>query len=300
VHIPVSTGGAVGVLGVLEAPPDPPHPVHTDAATTTQAHRSRVMTATVLHAPFRQNRRPRGLFRVSVTESVTRASARAHADSTHAARMKAPSAEAIARLMAAADARQTAQALLDFLIHANGAWSGAIFAVEGELRLLAGQSIDQRSLDWVSQSWARSQATLREGRGCRSDDRFLLPVVHEGILTALVYVAAGQIDLPSLADVAPLIVEAATGTAATPSSVGSVHGGVEGPTMEDIERRKWTLLLDRHEWNVSRVARELQTTRKTVYRRLEVLGIPRKRVAKGPAEAGRSRPAGGSKPVRLS
>jgi transcriptional regulator of acetoin/glycerol metabolism len=54
-----------------------------------------------------------------------------------------------------------------------------------------------------------------------------------------------------------------------------------GQTPEDeVERRKLIQLLDRHEWNVSRVARELGKTRSTVYHRLEALRIERKRVRK--------------------
>jgi hypothetical protein len=198
--------------------------------------------------------------------------------------MKVPSAEAIVQLMVASDPRQTAYALLEFLLHANGARTGAIFAVDGGVRLVVGHSIDQDALDWTSPSWSRSQGALRQGRLSRSDDRSLLPVLRGDRLIALVYLGAGHVDMDSVAELSPLIGEAvirAAHSKSPASATVSIDSYLGHASAQEIERRKLCLLLDRHEWNVARVARELQVTRTTVYKRLASLGIARKRVPKG-------------------
>jgi transcriptional regulator of acetoin/glycerol metabolism len=100
---------------------------------------------------------------------------------------------------------------------------------------------------------------------------------HEGLF-GLLYLEAPQADLESIAEVSGLLTEAMI---AGPSRTArqSVLENYLGQTPEnEIERRKLILLLDRHEWNVSRVARELGKTRSTVYHRLEALRIERRRV----------------------
>jgi len=57
---------------------------------------------------------------------------------------------------------------------------------------------------------------------------------------------------------------------------------LERTPLRDLERQKLLLLLERHEWNIARVARLLGTTRRTVYARLERYRIARRRVRKAP------------------
>jgi len=50
--------------------------------------------------------------------------------------------------------------------------------------------------------------------------------------------------------------------------------------VEDMEREKLLLLLNRNEWNIARVARMMGVTRRTVYLRLQRYNILRERVPK--------------------
>jgi transcriptional regulator of acetoin/glycerol metabolism len=61
---------------------------------------------------------------------------------------------------------------------------------------------------------------------------------------------------------------------------------LERTPVEDMEREKLLLLLNRNEWNIARVARLMGVTRRTIYLRLQRYNIPRERVPKG-----RHRPA---------
>lgn len=62
---------------------------------------------------------------------------------------------------------------------------------------------------------------------------------------------------------------------------------LEMTSREAIERRQLMTLLNRHEWNIARVARALGCNRVTVYKRMRRLGVPRLRVCRGenPASA---------------
>jgi Bacterial regulatory protein, Fis family len=55
---------------------------------------------------------------------------------------------------------------------------------------------------------------------------------------------------------------------------------LERTPVEDLEREKLLLLLNRNEWNIARVARLMGVTRRTIYLRLQRYNIPRERVPK--------------------
>jgi hypothetical protein len=194
--------------------------------------------------------------------------------------VKVRSAEAVVQLMVARDPHQSADAILAFLMGVNSARAGAVFSLEGGRRLFVGHGIDEDALDWTAQCWSRNARTLQEGRLARSDDRFLIPILRGDRLAALVYLAAAQVDLGSVAEVSGLIFYAVTRSAHQTPAPSPVEAYLQQTSAKEIERRKLVILLEQHEWNVARVARELQVTRTTVYKRLELFGIVRKRIAK--------------------
>jgi hypothetical protein len=57
---------------------------------------------------------------------------------------------------------------------------------------------------------------------------------------------------------------------------------LEQTPVRDIQGQKLALLLDRNEWNISRVARILGVTRRTIYLRLRRFRVPRRHVSKAP------------------
>jgi len=86
--------------------------------------------------------------------------------------------------------------------------------------------------------------------------------------------------------IAKAVGESSTESApASPANVWETY--LERTPVEDMEREKLLLLLNRNEWNIARVARLMGVTRRTVYLRLQRYNIPRERVAK-------SRPRGTS------
>jgi len=194
--------------------------------------------------------------------------------------MKVHSAVAVVQRMVARDPRQSAGVILSFLMDMNLARTGAIFSVGAGIRLFVSHGIAQEQLDWTAECWSQGQETLTQGRLARSDDRFLVPVLRGERLVALVYLEAVQLDLNSVAEVGGLIADAVIRSSHQSASISPVESYLERTPAKEIERRKLLILLDRHEWNQARVARALDVTRTTVYKRLESFGIPRKRIAK--------------------
>ena len=114
-----------------------------------------------------------------------------------------------------------------------------------------------------------------------------MPVVQDGLLVALLYIdAAGphflnNADRERLSKFARIIAKAVTQTAgARPGRAEAWETYLERTPVEDMEREKLLLLLNRNEWNIARVARLMGVTRRTIYLRLQRHNIPRERVPK--------------------
>jgi hypothetical protein len=186
----------------------------------------------------------------------------------------------VVRLMVAKDPRRSADTILEFLMSVSAARGGAIFTVGAAPTLFVGRGIAQEALDWTTACWGQEAKRLEEGRLSRSDGRLLLPVLRRDRLAALVYLEANQVDLQSLSAVSGLLSDAVVRASRQAVSSSAVETYLEQTPTEEIERRRLVILLERHEWNVARVARELRLTRTTIYKRLAAFGIPRKRVPK--------------------
>jgi transcriptional regulator of acetoin/glycerol metabolism len=70
------------------------------------------------------------------------------------------------------------------------------------------------------------------------------------------------------------------GVERAPSRAEAWESYLERTPVEDMEREKLLLLLNRNEWNIARVARLMGVTRRTIYLRLQRYNIPRERVPK--------------------
>jgi transcriptional regulator with GAF, ATPase, and Fis domain len=213
-------------------------------------------------------------------------------------------------VIGAGDPRHLAERTLDVVIALNNGRSGAVFAFEGErLSLFASRGIDQTVLDAIQLIWNRSHESLRRGETFyvpeRSAERLplsdadrslvssivVVPVLAGGTLAALLYVDSVDPhfcdvnDLDRLAKFSRILAKAVADSAAKPDGVKATpdfgwETYLERTPVEDMEREKLLLLLNRNEWNIARVARLMGVTRRTIYLRLQRYKIPRERVSK--------------------
>lgn len=188
----------------------------------------------------------------------------------------------------------------------NGRSAGVFGTCDERLTLLASRGIDQYVLDAADAIWLRGKDDLRRGRAiyvpdCRSDGALaavtpggpaslaVLPVIDRETLVAVLYVDSAQPyfcegnDLERLVKFSTLLARAVRPDAESDAASSGGAGWqayLERTSVEDIEREKLVLLLNRNEWNIARVARLMGVTRRTIYLRLQRYNIPRERVYK--------------------
>jgi transcriptional regulator with GAF, ATPase, and Fis domain len=213
-------------------------------------------------------------------------------------------------VVGADDPRRLAERTLEVVMSLNNGRSGAIFThADDRVALFASRGIDQAALDSMEAVWARHRETLKAGETFYCADRTaerrlpaavneqpgaasfaVVPVFDNEVLVALMYVDSNDPhfcashDLDRLTKFSRIVAKAVTETA--PVAARSRHQNeawetyLERTPVEDMEREKLLLLLNRNEWNIARVARLMGVTRRTIYLRLQRYNIPRERVPK--------------------
>lgn len=204
---------------------------------------------------------------------------------------------AIADIIASDPVAAAGRVLRLIMLH-TGAASCALYRVEGSrLALFAAPAVTQFDLDRARDAWEDGSLSILAGNPW-TEDRWalepLLPVPPAATAPAgVVYLALsapGRLNLDLVDTVAPLLQDALLGPAS-----GHVRGYEDGGTVATVdvlttsklafERQRLLVLLERHEWNIARVARALQVQRSTIYRRLERFAVERQRVRVGAAAA---------------
>lgn len=217
-------------------------------------------------------------------------------------------------VVGADDPRRLAERTLEVIMALLNGRSGAVFTRDGErLNLFASRGIDQQALDSLQAVWARHRDGFLRGETFyvperENDSRLprngerggaasfaVVPVRNDDALLALVYVDSldphfcSAHDLERMGKFSRIVAKAVTDE--TParqhgqSRVDAWETYLERTPVEDMEREKLLLLLNRNEWNIARVARLMGVTRRTIYLRLQRYNIPRERVPKTRARA---------------
>jgi transcriptional regulator with GAF, ATPase, and Fis domain len=212
-------------------------------------------------------------------------------------------------VVGANDPRRLAERTIEVMMSLTGGRSGAVFTCTGgTIALFASRGIDQSVLDTVPAAWEVYGDALRRGGTVYVPDRIserklpedkvgesgpasftMVPVIEDDTLIALLYIDSMEPhfcdghDLDRLTKFSKIVAKAVN-----ESGPGGSHGSsaeaweayLERTPVEDMEREKLLLLLNRNEWNIARVARMMGVTRRTVYLRLQRYKIPRERVIK--------------------
>ena len=212
-------------------------------------------------------------------------------------------------VVGADDPRRLAERTLEVVMSLLNGRAGAVFTCDlDEVTLFASRGIDQAVLDIVPLAWTAQKDGFRRGETFYVPDRgaerrlpaavaekpgpasfAIAPVREDEALVALLYVDSQEPhfcdahDLDRLSKFSRIIAKSVHDTASPrPGGVvgDSWEAYLERTPVEDMEREKLLLLLNRNEWNIARVARMMGVTRRTVYLRLQRYNIPRERVPK--------------------
>ena len=213
-------------------------------------------------------------------------------------------------VVGADDPRRLAERTLEVVMSLLNGRAGAVFtATDDGVTLFASRGIDQPVLDIVPVAWTAQKDGFRRGETFYVPDRAterrlpatvaerpgpasfaIVPVLEDEALLALLYVDSQEPhfcdahDLERLSKFSRIVAKSVNDTASPPAGGGgssdSWEAYLERTPVEDMEREKLLLLLNRNEWNIARVARMMGVTRRTVYLRLQRYNIPRERVPK--------------------
>ena len=185
---------------------------------------------------------------------------------------------------------QAAQAMLDLLRFAFGSDAAALFACDAGgaagPHLVTSEGLSQVGLDAVRAAWRSSRKALGEGEPAGTNDPpcLVLPCADRDGLVGLAYVEGPAVFSPSrlssLVPLGPFLARLLRRLAEAGEPAEVVVVEPARPPRVDVAQLQ--VLLERNEWNVSRVARMLGVTRMTVYNRMRRAGMPRQRVFKTP------------------
>lgn len=210
-------------------------------------------------------------------------------------------------VVGADDPRRLAERTLEVVMSLSNGRSGAVFThQDGKVTLFASRGIDQHVLDAIQTVWSRFResfvagetfyaADLATDRRLKASERggaaslAVVPVFEGDELVALLYVdsldphfCTAQ-DLERMSKFSRILAKAVADTGAPEPKAGRSEAWetyLERTPVEDMEREKLLLLLNRNEWNIARVSRLMGVTRRTIYLRLQRYNIPRERVPK--------------------
>lgn len=184
-------------------------------------------------------------------------------------------ASAMLRFFGARAPQDFARATLDFLAAASGTKTAALFEAQASRpRLVTTTGLSQDSLDRALDSWKRQRTRLERGETVQGEGHSLVPLLRDGAPVGLLYLESTNIDRIALIESQELLAAAVLASRAEPAA--PVADFLERTPVAELQREKLMLLLERHDWNISRVAREMGVTRTTIYAKLDLFEIPRR------------------------
>lgn len=175
---------------------------------------------------------------------------------------------------------QAGRVLARLLAHA-GAMGGAILvpADDGVPRILVARNVAFPKLESLPDLWQRNERALRAGRTAGHDTQRLYPLQDGDDLVGSVYLEGASAAPERLRAYLKVLTRAVL-AATDPEALRAFGADLLGVGVERSKREITLASLEQHEWNISRVARELGLTRRTIYLRLTRWGIARERVPK--------------------
>jgi transcriptional regulator of acetoin/glycerol metabolism len=132
--------------------------------------------------------------------------------------------------------------------------------------------VDQETIAGLDKALTKGEKLLEAGQAYRAEGELLVSIDGEQGTHHLLYVdgvLGDRRDLEAVQTYARVALRALR------------HPGTGGPRLsEDAKRNQLVSLLRFHEWNIARVARARNVTRKTIYEWLKKFKISRERVQK--------------------
>ena len=181
--------------------------------------------------------------------------------------------DALVDLLLGESPREAALRTLEWIRAHSQARSVSLWrVVAGRPSLELGAAVDQETIAGLDKALARGEKLLEAGQAYKAEGELLVSIDGEQGAHHVLYVdgvLGDRRDLEAVQTYARVALRALR------------HPGTGGPRLtEDAKRNQLVSLLRFHEWNIARVARARNVTRKTIYEWLKKFNISRERVQK--------------------
>ena len=174
---------------------------------------------------------------------------------------------------------QAGRVLSRLLEHASATGGAVVVPAKDAPRVLVARNVALGNLEGLPGLWERHEKALRAGRPVGRDGQRILPLLDGTDLVGAVYVEGHSVEAFRLKAYQGVLARAVL-AATDPEALRAFGADLLGVGIERSKREITLASLRQHEWNISRVARELGLTRRTIYLRLTRWGIVRERVPK--------------------
>lgn len=172
---------------------------------------------------------------------------------------------------------RAAEALLAYVVERLDARGGAVFRVNGLSLTPFAWERSIASHAAIEALWRRDGNRLRIEDETSEKDVYLLALRKDDGSLLGVLALDGPSSYPRIDQIRTLLAGALISQRTRPSDFDEE---IRKRTPDEIERCVMLSRLDAEDWNISRAARKLGITRRTLYQRLVKYGIPRARVTK--------------------
>lgn len=174
---------------------------------------------------------------------------------------------------------QVGRVLSRLLTYAKASGGAVVVPGQDAPRVLVARNVALPNLEDLPSLWERHEKTLRAGRHAGRDGQRVLPLLDGADLVGAVYVEGAEFEAPRIKAFLGVLARAVL-AATDPEALRAFGADLLGVGIERSKREITLASLRQHEWNISRVARELGLTRRTIYLRLTRWGVVRERVPK--------------------
>jgi hypothetical protein len=174
---------------------------------------------------------------------------------------------------------QVGRVLSRLLEHASASGGAVVVPGKDAPRVLVARNVSLANLEGLPTLWERHERALRAGRTAGRDGQRVLPLLDGADLVGAVYVEGAELESLHVKGFQSVLARAVL-AATDPEALRAFGADLLGVGIERSKREITLASLRQHEWNISRVARELGLTRRTIYLRLTRWGIARQRVPK--------------------
>lgn len=182
--------------------------------------------------------------------------------------------ERLVGLFVEAHPRATMDRMLSFLVGEHASRGALLFALADGAPVLEGtRSFHHERWSVFERAWSEHRNRLSAGEVIEGAGYVIAGLAYRGSVVGLLFLDAPERFRAEGFDVYLFALAKALLSARTQGPELSPGVGVD-------QRALLQTVLEQHEWNIARVARELGVTRRTVYLRMMRFGIRRKHVPK--------------------